>query len=70
MPRRVEKGPFWLTCAHCQCEFAGTWHQFKHWKYEGSNPACSQICRRSWDINLKRKPKPQYGTMSNVRPYV
>lgn len=61
MPRRITEGPYWLTCAHCGAEFEGTWHQFKHWKYEGSSPCCSSICRRAWHANLKRKPKTQYG---------
>jgi hypothetical protein len=61
MPRCITEGPYWLTCGHCAAEFQGTWHQFKHWRYEGSRPFCSPLCRSASMSKRFRKPKPQYG---------
>lgn len=50
-----------LTCAHCGCEFQGTYKQKQSAKSEGTSPLCSKACRLAYLAKKFATPIPMRG---------
>lgn len=61
MSEEVKKIRDNMKCAHCGCTFQGTDSQAFHFKYEGREAYCSQICRHAAQRAKLCKPLPQHG---------